>query len=229
MKKLIVALLLFSGLTTFAQNDYELSQAMDFYRTNKLMKGEVNNSLTEDDIEGSPYLNKDFIDGSVYTTSKIQYNDIPLRYNIYNDEMQFKSPEGNVAAIAAPEVIEKVTFGDYTMVYVPFTNAKKIRRGFFILLVDGNAKLYGRPNVEYRPPVPPAAYKEPEPAKFMEQPETYYIRLGLEAAQKIEKKKDLEAIFPDHKKEVANFIKKNKINHRKEDKLKELVEYYNTL
>jgi hypothetical protein len=224
---LITAFLL--SLSTFAQNQYQLSQAMDFFRTNKMINGEIKNVLTEADIEGSPYMTDEFINGSVFTTSKIQYNDIPLRYNVYNDEMQFQAPDGNIAAIAAPEVIEKVTFGEYTMEYIPFTNAKKIRRGFFVLLVDGNVKLYARPNVEYRPPVPPAPYKEPEPAKFLEKPDTYYIRIGLEAAQLIENKKDLEEIFPDHKKEVATFIKKNKVNHRKEEKLKELVEYYNSL
>jgi len=229
MKYILLITVFLLSLSSFAQNQYQLSQAMDFFRTNKMINGEIKNVLTEADIEGSPYMTDEFINGSVFTTSKIQYNDIPLRYNVYNDEMQFQAPDGNIAAIAAPEVIEKVTFGDYTMEYIPFTNAKKIRRGFFVLLVDGNVKLYARPNVEYRPPVPPAPYKEPEPAKFLEKPDTYYIRIGLEAAQLIENKKDLEEIFPDHKKEVATFIKKNKVNHRKEEKLKELVEYYNSL
>jgi len=229
MKYILLITAFLMSLSGFAQNQYELSQAMDFFRTNKMINGEIKNVLTEADIEGSPYMTDEFINGSVFTTSKIQYNDIPLRYNVYNDEMQFQSPDGNISAIAAPEVIEKVTFGEYTMEYIPFTNAKRIRRGFFVLLVDGNVKLYARPNVEYRPPVPPAPYKEPEPAKFLEKSDTYYIRIGLEAAQLIENKKDLEEIFPDHKKEVAAFIKMNKVNHRKEDRLKELVKYYNSL
>ena len=229
MKYILLITVFLLSLSTFAQNQYQLSQAMDFFRTNKMINGEIKNVLTEADIKGSPYMTGEFINGSVFTTSKIQYNDIPLRYNVYNDEMQFQAPDGNIAAIAAPEVIEKVTFGEYTMEYVPFTNAKKIRRGFFVLLVDGNVKLYARPNVEYRPPVPPAPYKDAEPPKFLEKPDTYYIRIGMEAAQLIENKKDLEEIFPDHKKEVATFIKKNKVNHRKEEKLKELVEYYNSL
>lgn len=230
MKKTIFSIfIVLISFSAFSQVEYQLNQAIDFFRTNKMINGEIKNMLTEADIDGSPYLTDEFINGSVYTTSKIQYNDIPLRYNIYNDEMQFKSPDGDIAAIAAPEVLEKVTFGDYTMEYIPYTNAKRIRRGFFVLLVDGNAKLYARPNIEYRAPVPAAPYKDPEPAKFIGKPETYYIRIGKEAAQRIEKKKDLETIFPDHKKEIATFIKKKKINHRKEDKLKELVEYYNSL
>ena len=229
MKHIFTLFLVSITFATFAQTEYQLSQAMDFFRTNKMINGELKSTLTEADIKGSPYLNDEFLDGSVYTSSKLQYNDIPLRYNVYNDEMQSKSPDGNIAAIAAPEVIEKVTFGDYTMEYIPFTNAKKIRRGFVILVAEGDVSLYARPNVEFRAAVPPAPYKGPEPAKFLEKPNTYYIRIGMEEARLVENKKDLEAVFPDHQKEVSSFIKKNKVNHRKEDKLKELVEYYNSL
>lgn len=229
MKTLALLFFLSFSLTTFAQSDYQINQAIEFFRTNKMANGEIKNVLTEKDIEGSPYLTAEFIKGDVYTSSKMQFVDIPLRYNIYNDEMQFQSPDGNIAAIAAPEVIEKVTFGDYTLEYIPFVNAKKMRRGFFKLVVKGNASLYARPNIEYREPVPPGAYKDPEPARFVGKPDTYYIRIGMDAAQKIENKNDLEVVFPDHNKEVAGFIKKNKVNQRKEDKLKALVEYYNSL
>ena len=35
------------------------------------------------------------------------FTEISLRLNIYNDEMEFKSPDGNIAAIATPEIVEK--------------------------------------------------------------------------------------------------------------------------
>lgn len=227
MKQLVIILIFLFSQTAHAQINYELSKAMDFFQTQKMFSG--NNMLTELDIEGSPYFTQEFISGSVFTSSKVQYQDVPLRYNIYNDEMQFKSPDGAIFAIDAPEIIEKVTFGNYTMEYIPYVNSKKIRRGFFILLEEGNAKLYARPNIEYKAPEPAAPYKEPEPAKFIEKPQTYYIRIGMEAAQKLESKKDVEAVFPDHQKEIADFIKKNKVKHRDEDKLKELVAFYNSL
>lgn len=229
MKHILFLIILLISHTAYAQTNYELSKAMDFFQTQKMFSGENKNMLTESDIEGSPYFTEDFVEGSVYTTSKVHYQDIPLRYNIYNDEMEFKSPEGGIAAIAAPEIIEKITFGEHTMEYIPFTNLKKIRRGFFILLEEGNAKLYARLNVDYKAPEPAAPYKDPEPAKFIEKPYSYYIRIGMEAAQKMESKNDVEAVFPDHQKEIADFIKKNKVRHRNEKKLKELVNYYNSL
>lgn len=229
MKKLLLAFSIFSSLTIAAQDNYQLRNAIDLFRSNIIADREMKNALTETDIDGSPYLNDEFITGEIFTTSKTQFSNIPLRYNIYNDEIEFKSPEGNISALGVPEIIDKLVFGDYTMIYAPYTYAKKMNRGFFIVIISGKASLYVRPNIDYIKPVPPAAYKDAKPAKFVKKVDTYYIRIGTDAAQLIENKKDLEKVFPDHKKEIAAFIKNNKINHRKEDKLKELVDYYNSL
>ena len=42
-------------------------------------------------------------------------------------------------------------------------------------------------------------------------------------------KKDVIDSFPDHKSEIETFVNKNKVNLKKEDGLKKLVEYYNSL
>lgn len=229
MKNVLPFILMLFSLAISAQSDYQISNQLDFFRSNKIAKGELKRTLTEADIEGSPYFNDDFINGTVYTTSKTMFSDIPLRLNIFNDQMEFKSPEGNIAAIATPEIIEKITIENDVWIYTPYYSGKRVNRSFLRLIVKGKAELYVRPNVGFKDAVPPSGYKDAEPAQFKTQADTYYIRFGEEAAQLIENKKDLEKVFPDHKKEIAAFIKNNKINHRKEDKLKELVDYYNTL
>ena len=229
MKNMLIVFFILFNLTLSAQSDYQISNQLDFFRSNKIAKGEIKRTLTEADIEGSPYFNDDFINGNVYTTSKTMFTEIPLRLNIYNDEMEFKSPNGNIAAIATPEIIEKITIGNDIWVYTPYSAGKRVSRNFLRLIAKGKVKLYVRPNVSFKDAVPPSGYKNAEPAQFKAQADTYYIRYGEEAAQLIENKKDLEKVFPDHKKEIAAFIKNNKINHRKEGKLKELVDYYNSL
>ena len=229
MKSLLSVFILLLSLSSIAQNNYQLGNQLEFFRNNQIANGQTKSTLTAADIKGSPYLNDEFIRANVFTTSKTQFPDIPLRLNIYNNEIEFKNQEGNIAAIATPEIIEKITTDDYVLVYVPYSFAKRVNRGFFKLIVDGEVKLYARPNVEFKEAVPPAPYKEAESAQFIQKADSYYLRFGTEAAQLIANKKDLETLFPDHKKEVAAFIKKHKINHRKEDKLKELVVYYNSL
>jgi hypothetical protein len=230
MKKVILPLLIILVIScnSFAQVDYQISSALDLFRSNQMATGDFSKTIAEENIDGSPYLNDDFINGTVFTTSKLQYVDIPLRYNIFNDDIEFRTNEDKVMAMATPEIIERVTFGEYEMVYAPFAVQKKIRRGFFKLVITGKISLYARPEILYQQPEEPGAYKEAKPAKFVNKPDTYYLRNGLNEAIKVDKKNDVIDFFPEHNNEVAAYIKKNKIKTNKEVDLKELVEYYNS-
>lgn len=231
MKKyfLIVILFLLALTKTEAQVEYHLNDAIEFYRSQKMTSGEFRNVLTEKDIAGSPYLNDTFISGSVYTVSKTQYSGIPLRYNIFNDEIEFETPDKKVVALGVPEIVEKVTFGDYTMEYIPYEIANKVRKGFFEVILKGKASLYARADIQFVDAKKPVPYQEAEPARFIRKDDRYYIRIGMEAALSTGSKKDVIGIFPDHTNEIETFIKKSKINIRKEEDLKSLVEYYNSL
>lgn len=210
--------------------DYQIREALDFYRANKMMSGEWNTtSLTEKNIKGSPYLTDDFIKGKIFTVEKQEYVGIPVRYNIYNDQLEFKNDAGDVQALANPEIVEKVEFGDYKMDYLPYSYSKKIRHGFFIVLAEGKASLYAKKNVDFKEAEKPGAYKEAQPAQFVSNSDDYFIRVGLEEAKLVGNKKDLVDIFPDHKNEIEAFIKKNKTKTNKPESLTELVDYYNSL
>lgn len=223
----VFGLLLSTGILS-AQNVFEVRQAIDLFHTSKMLRGDMNKTLTESDIEGSPYLEDEFIKGTLYTTSNTKYVDVPLRYNIYNDNIEFDTGDG-IQALAAPEIVDKVEFGDYTMVYVPYSITKKIRRGFFIVDQEGKASLLIKPDVAFVEATEPGAYKQAEPAKFDKKENEYYIKVGMNEAKIISNKNDLEEVFPDHTKEIETFIKKNKIKHRKPEDLKKMVQYYNSL
>ena len=186
--------------------------------------------LTENDIEGSPYLNDDFIKGTIYTTSQTRYVDVPLRYNIYSEQVELKSGDGPVQSLAPPEIVEKVEFGDYILVYVPFKVSRNIRRGFFRVIESGDkAVLLARAQVLFEDAKKPAAYQDAEPPKFIRKSDDYFIRIGKEPAMLISRKTDLEEVFQNHQKEVSSFIKKNKVKPNKPERMAELVKYYNSL
>ena len=73
--------------------------------------------LSESDILGSPYLNKEFILGNIITKTRIQYVDVPLRYNIYNDDMEFEVGENDYLAISNPKGMKEVRIGESVFVY----------------------------------------------------------------------------------------------------------------
>ncbi|MCA1758954.1 MAG: hypothetical protein LC658_04210, partial [Bacteroidales bacterium] len=203
-------------------------KAMDSYRSTKLIGGGLN-ALTEKDIEGSPYLNNDFISGKVITTTNAEYVDIPLRFNIYNDQIEFKTEGEEIMILAASEIIEKIEFGEYKIFYAPYSYAKKIKRGFFIVMEGGKADLYAKPEIKFIEATKPLAYQEAQPAKFNRRSDSYYIRIGMDEAKLVENKKTLVDIFPDNKDKIEEFIKKNKTKTNDPESLKELVQFYNSI
>ncbi|MCG6187059.1 hypothetical protein [Maribellus maritimus] len=223
----IFVLLLFAEILN-AQNILEVRQAVDLFNTSKMLRGDMTRTLTERDIEGSPFLEDEFIKGVVYTTSNTKYVDVPLRYNIYNDAIEFDTGSG-VQELAAPEIVDKVEFGSYTMVYVPYSITKKIRRGFFIVEEEGKASLLVKPEIAFVKATEPGAYKAAEPAKFDRKNDEYYIWIKKNEAKMISGKNDIVDVFPDNHEKIEAFIKKNKIKHRKPEDLKQLVQYYNSL
>jgi hypothetical protein len=208
--------------------DYNTQETIDFFRANKFISGSGNNSSVENQIKGSPYLNDEFSLGSIYTVNKQRYSDIPLRYNIYNDDLEFKTPTGEIQALATPEILELAEFDSTQMVYLSY-KSKTIKKGFFILIEKGKASLYSKPGVMFKEATAPGAYKEPEPPKFVRKSDEYFLQFESAPAVLIGNKKDLIAAFPDNQDKVKSFISKNKIKPNKPEGLTELVKYYNSL
>ncbi|MGE0021269.1 MAG: hypothetical protein AB7S72_16465 [Draconibacterium sp.] len=208
---------------------YGVRTTMDLYESNKLVSGNGAGLLTDKDIEGSPYADEEFQMGSIYTTQKLQYVDIQLRYNIYNDNIEFKTPSGEIQTLANPEVVEIAVFGKNQFVYSSYVHSNKVKKGFLVVIEEGKASLFSKPVVAFKEATQPAAYKQPEPAKFVKKADEYYLRIGTEPAVSIKGKKDLIAVFPDNQKAIEDFIDKNKIKIGKPEGLKEVVRYYNSL
>jgi len=220
---------LFLNIDVSAQSAYEILQAVDFFNYTKLERGEWKLLYEETDIEGSPYLNSNFIEGSVYTTSKTCYVGIPLRYNIYNDRLEFRSGDGPVQTMTVPEILEKVEFGENTLEYSVYDVNNRIKRGYFIVIENGNAKLYLRPRVKFESARSAEPFKAPQPPKFIRQSDEYYIKVGMDPAVLVSRKMDPGRVFPEHKADIKEFIKSNKIKFNRPASLIRLVKFYNSL
>lgn len=212
-----------------AQGIYNTRSTLDFFDSFKMQGGAYHKILTESDIEGSPFLSDEFIEGTIYTYQNDKFNKIPLRYNIYNDELEFKNPDNQIMAIATPEIIEKAVLGEHLFSNILYKYGNKTKRGFFVLLLEGTVSAYVKYGIKYREAKEAAAYKDPEPAQFIKIPNSYYLRYNEDAAIKVESKKDLINFFPNHQKKVEEYIKKNKVKPAKEDRLLQLIRYYNSL
>jgi hypothetical protein len=208
---------------------YGIRNTMDLYETNKLARGKEAYVLTEKEIEGSPYLNDEFSTGTIFTVQNIQYVEILLRYNIYNDNLEFKTPSNEVLSLANPEIVENAVFGGNQLVYSTFVQANKTNKGFLILLEKGKVSLFSKPVVIFKEATEPAAIKPTEPAKFVRKANEYFVKIGTESAKSISGKKELITAFPDNQEKIEKYIDKNKIKANKPEDLIEVVRYYNSL
>lgn len=208
---------------------YGVRTTMDLYETNKLVSGNNSSILTEKDIDGSPYLNDEFFKGTIYTVQKLKYIDIPLRYNIYNDNLEFKTPTNEIQALVTPEIVEKAIIGEIQLEYLHYIKSNKTNKGFLILLEEGKVSLFSKPEVVFKEATEPAAYKQAEPARFVRKTETCFMRIGNEPARLITNKKELISLFPNDQEKIESFIVKKKLKINKPEDLRKVVVFYNSL
>lgn len=178
--------------------------------------------------EGSPYSSETFINGDVYTFGGM-YKDVPLRYNIYRNNVEFK--KNNQVYILDPGVqINKITLDKHTLIVQKYPFRGAVKFGFLNLLDSGKVTLLSRYVVSYRQSQPPKALEtEGKPALYSRLPDIFYLKVGDGEVNEITNLKTLIRQFPDKHNELNEFADKEKISTRKEDNLIKLVRYYNSL
>jgi len=219
----------------FAQLQYLRAQDIDYI--NKKILETIDNvtwirstAPTSFEYEGTPY-NKDiFIKGDIYYDNNWRYTDVPLRYNIFNDEMEFKI-EGRetIYAIEPDKKIQKIIIEEDTFVISDYEEKGKIITGFFKTLTTGKIDLLARLQVEFKEEQPAKAMFDPEPAKFTRRADQYYIKINGDIAQKISNTKKLIGLIGDHKNELSEYAKKEKISAGNESELIQFISFYNSL
>ncbi len=220
---LFIAIYIFP-FNTDAQNTYRIGNINELTGLNHFAKVEVRGELTGESIKGSPYENEEFTSGFLVTINNTKYENIPLRLNIYNNDIEYQAKNGEILALYNREIINHLMIGSSKYKYLPYPKGNRTYKTFFKVIEEGKASLLVRQRVIFREARPAADYKKPAPPTFKRQPDEYYIQLEDGLAQKVSGKKDLETILSPS---VKAFIKKNKIKATRLDDLQKLVHYYN--
>lgn len=209
------------------------SQEMVLQTFNDYLSFQSNSSSTQraflshEDIKGSAYLNEEFTLGSITTKNNIKYQGVPLRYNIYNDDIEFELKEGIFLAISNPESLKEVTIGDETFIYTKKINKKGESLGYYKLVTTGNTMLLTRYHIVFVGPQATTGYKAAAPAKLNRNANTFLLKVGDNNPIQIAKKKDLEFIFGTEAKKLLAYLKSEKLNVKKEKDLIKLVQFIN--
>lgn len=208
------------------QQELTLNDFYKEYRANQLSRGMFDRTEM---IAGTPYDQTEFTEGKVFTTTNQTYTGVPLRFNIYTDEMEFIAEDGNVLAMAHPEIIRSVEIGEAQYMYTPYTAGNRILRGFFRIPESGRVSLLVKPKVALRQAEPPQPYKEAKPPTYLRMGDEYFLKAGQDAAIKVGGKKEVLLIMKDKESEMDTWLKRNKIKFNREEDLVRLVAHYNSL
>jgi hypothetical protein len=212
-----VGLGLFANVTSFGQGRL-------FNDVRTLEFREAGNNKNYGDFDGSPYYTTGFRNSTAYMKDG-NYANVPLRYDMYRDEMEFIKDEKIFWLIKKD--IKYIKYGT-EIIIVSSLDTDTTNSGYFFLKDSGKFQLFYKKSVLFQPYVQPEGYKDSKPNRFEPVADKIYIRKGDAVAVKIESRRDLLSYFEGDK-AALDFIKKNKIKANDVINLHLLISYLNGL
>lgn len=183
---------------------------------------EANPELAYETISGDPYYSSGFIDSKVYLISGDTIS-IPLRYDLYKDEMEFRKDE-KIMWVNKKEA-RRIAYGDKQLIICPGKSQNALV--YFFVLAEGEYSLLRRQKVNFMPPEELKGFAEPKPARFEPASMEYFIQFQDRAPVAIIAKKDLREIAGSDASAIE-FLGKEKIRRDREKDLVKYVTFLNT-
>jgi hypothetical protein len=181
-------------------------------------------------IDGSEYLDENFVNGEIVTPQSEHYLGIPMRYNILQDKMEVKLTDGNIYDLSDHTKILKVLLKDKTAIYTEYDAGKMKKSGYLFILYQGKSTLYFRYLKEFVKAVEETNGIVPAvPAKIVDKSGQYYVKLADGIPQIVDSKKDFLILLNNHAKEMEDLLKKEKLKTNNEEDLIKAITYYDSL
>lgn len=227
MKKTIFLILLIITINlSYSQSVHE---GINYQLSTTGTKGEF---LKYSEIQGSPYLNKDFAFAKAVCCKEV----LPMRYDTYADQIEYQKG-GTVYILSKQEPYTKIIFKDSNTTLTLENVDKNGDLKYFVILVDGKNSLLKKVSsvIEKssdtsplnRNPVGYSA-KDSKNAAFRVINPVYYLKTST-GINEIKDRGDILDIFPNKVNELNAFFKSNKIKFNKDESLIKLVTFINSL
>jgi len=163
---------------------------------------------------GSEFVNDQFSEATV--NNGTQYFD--LRYNNHSGYFEYKKSPTEVINLSK-EKNNEITFKDGRKYLLKKYKINKTDKEDYLLVLgikDSNVKLYKLESVEFIHKVSSNSYQEQKSPEFKLKKPLYFVEYNNNITS-IQKSKDLEKVFPDHSKEIKNFISQKNIDFNSDD------------
>ncbi len=150
-----------------------------------------------------------------------------VRYNIYNQQMEYVTDEG-ASAIGNPGEISKMKIGDQVFFYQEFVFKDRVYHGYLELLEQGNCELFLYRGIKYTSHESPGPIDNSKSIKKYYMDKTFYYTCNNSTLTLLpEKKKEIIASLPVPKDDVQAYLKKTGNKLKKDSELVDLFVYVN--
>jgi len=171
------------------------------------------------------YFNEDWKDGAAGLVDGTLMKG-SFRYNIYQQKME-AIVKGDTFAFAESCELEWVQIDDRKFIYSSFVRSTyEVSNSWFEVLVEGDCVLLLRRYIKYRVTDGDDDHSNDHLYKL----EEYYTRRGEEPGERMFlSKKSVLSQLNNHRGQVSDFLKSEKLKLKERDDLVKLFAYYNTL
>lgn len=179
------------------------------------------------DIEGTPFLNESFIIGEVLLNDSVRFVNIPLRYNIYNDRMEFKNEREQILELDIAKdgfvfFVENQVFLMRDYIYDGFDS-----RGVLELIADGKIRLYKKYKIEFKPATAPRGFQEAKPNRLVRQRDKFLLSIDGQTPRDFRNRNELITALQSIDPGIEDYIKDKRLNINSEKDMKRIVERIN--
>ncbi len=230
MKKIIAGfLLVMAWLTVTGQEVNVVVDRLQF--ENRMGREPATAAEIYEGIEGTPFLNEDFVKGSLITNDSIMYKGIPLRYNIFSDEMEFLLSDDPVPReISNPRNFRYFNVGDRTFIFTAYRSNNSPRQGYMEIITDGKCQLLLKRRTDYADPEGARGFTPAKPARFVDKMDTYYLRFDKKVPEEVRfRRRGILPLFGDMQDEIADYVNETGLSYRSREDLAKMVRYCNQI
>ncbi|MFP4489287.1 MAG: hypothetical protein ACLFN1_08290 [Bacteroidales bacterium] len=209
------------GIVSSQVTDLEFRQFQEDFRLAKSFKKE-----NKTEYDGSPYLLDEFRDAEIYLKNGRQYEDVPMNYNIHNDDFEFMMDDISYS-LGNNNIVKNIRVGDRDFYYRNYTYNSARIKGYLELVADGDYKIFKKHRVIYTEPKATRGYVEAQPARFSPRRPDYFIELTDGNIVYFNKLKEIADLLPENSDKLKDYIRDNRLKARREEDIITLAGYIN--
>lgn len=179
-------------------------------------------------IDGSPYINPEFIPAKINDIEKTQF----IRFNVVDNsvEVQTKVDKIGILNLKNDCKIELLDGSNKRYRTAWYDNEGKRTRSFFEVIIDGEGySLYRQERKKYLEEQEAEAFKDKLPRRFVDQAPLFFVTdFNTDSSDLLElskKKKKFIAIFGKKGKTLEKYIKQERLDYKEKDDLVRIMNF----